>query len=158
MHPNKRKQNANSGKIVRSTPPPPSPNSSTSKNVFNQASSSVNVNVPQSTNIPVAMVHPPVQHPVALNMGVSRTGLVVSYNNPPFTPPSTTQPPPSVGVSGKSLNTKNNALTLFSCQAVCHACLTPFSFTSPGSSETLYIKTHPFLLIFSFTSYFFFIL
>ncbi|XP_003701477.2 uncharacterized protein LOC100882876 isoform X1 [Megachile rotundata] len=95
-----KKKNGNSGKMMRSSEPPPSPGPATAnKNVFNQQPpSNVNVNIPPSSNLPIGMqnTHPSVQHPVSLNMGMPPSGVVVTYNNPPppFVPPSTTQPPP----------------------------------------------------------------
>ncbi|XP_078048730.1 uncharacterized protein LOC144476047 isoform X2 [Augochlora pura] len=99
-----KKKNGNSGKLMRSNEPPPSPGpGSTNKNIFNQQPpSNVNVNIPSTSNLPIGMQsgHPSVQHPVSLNMGMPPSGVVVTYNNPPppFVPPPATQPPPPVPV------------------------------------------------------------
>lgn len=85
-----KKKNWDTGKI-RSTPPPSSPGSATSKSVFNQAPSP---NVSVSPNIPVGLqtTHGSMPHPVPLNMAMPPTGVVVhtTYNTPPpFVSPTT---------------------------------------------------------------------
>lgn len=91
----KKKNNGSAGKLVRATPPPPSPGSNTSKNVFNQPSSSnLNTSVTQSTNIPVGATHSPGQHSVPIGIGIQSSGVVVIGNPFPIVQPSTTQTPP----------------------------------------------------------------
>lgn len=93
-----KRNSVNSGKLTRSTPPPPSPGSANNKNMFNHPPPGSTANSSQPSNIPLGgpSNHPPVQHPV---MAMPPSGVVVAYNTPPpFVPPPTTQPPPVAAI------------------------------------------------------------
>ncbi|XP_043483691.1 ataxin-2 homolog isoform X1 [Leptopilina heterotoma] len=89
-----KRKHINTGKLVRSTPPPVSPGPTTNKNTFSQPPPSN----PPSSNIPVGISsHPsPQSHSIPLNTGMP-SGVIVNYP-PPFVPTPTTQPPPSAGI------------------------------------------------------------
>lgn len=89
-----KRKHINTGKLVRSTPPPVSPGPTTNKNTFSQPPPTN----PPSSNIPVGISsHPsPQSHSIPLNAGMP-SGVIVNYP-PPFVPTPTTQPPPSAGI------------------------------------------------------------